>query len=293
MKKNNNETIGIIGQGFVGGAIYHNLKSKFNILTYDIDKSKCNSTLMNVLENCTVIFLCLPTPMYKTGKCDISIVENTIFKINQLVKNTGIYPGFGQCQNRPIIIIKSTIPPGTTEYLDNKYNNIDIVFSPEFLTEANNIQDFANQNRVIIGGKKANDVSYIFEKSFNDIPIIITTSKEAEMVKYFINCFLATKVSFANEIYHICEILDIDYQNIIKYVLLDKRIGNSHLLVPGPDGDRGYGGHCFPKDIASLIFTAKKYNYVPKILEMVTIKNNQIRKNKDWLKMVGRAVSND
>ena len=124
------------------------------------------------------------------------------------------------------------------------------------------------------------------------MPIIKTGSTYAEMVKYVTNCFLATKVSFANEMSEICTYLDIDYDKVIEYAKHDDRLGYSHWDVPGPDGDFGYGGHCFPKDVKALINVAMELdsNVRPTMLVATDAKNNDIRKNKDWLEQKGRAV---
>ena len=110
------------------------------------------------------------------------------------------------------------------------------------------------------------------------------------MVKYVTNSFLAMKVSFANEMYQICEGLDIDYDKVIEYAMHDDRLGYSHWSVPGPDGDFGYGGHCFPKDVRALIVVAEKLGIVPRMLISTNIKNTQVRTNFDWKKQKGRAV---
>ena len=110
------------------------------------------------------------------------------------------------------------------------------------------------------------------------------------MVKYFTNCFLATKVSFANEMYQICQGLEIDYDKVIEYAQYDNRIGNSHLEVPGPDGDFGYGGHCFPKDMQALISVAQDLGIPAVMLMAAHFKNSDIRKNRDWENQKGRAV---
>jgi UDPglucose 6-dehydrogenase len=179
---------------------------------------------------------------------------------------------------------------------NTKFKNIQIVFNPEFLTEANSVEDFKNQNRIIIGGPRlANTkVKKIFAKAFPKVPIIKTSSTIAEMVKYFLNCFLATKVSFANEMYEICNYLKIDYDKVTEYAIYDERLGKSHLNVPGPDGDFGYGGHCFPKDVKALINVAMEVDsdVDPIMLKATNNKNNKIRKNRDWEKQEGRAVIN-
>ena len=113
------------------------------------------------------------------------------------------------------------------------------------------------------------------------------------MVKYFTNCFLASKVIFANEMKQICDTNSIDYDKVVEYALYDTRIGNSHLAVPGPDGDLGFGGHCFPKDIKAMISMAQSSGVDPGFLISVWEKNNSLRNNRDWEKMSGRAVSED
>ena len=272
--------IGIIGQGFVGTAVYEGLKSFFNIETYDIVKECTCESLKDIAQKCNTLFVCLPTPMENDGACHLGIIEPVLKELNE----------YGD----KIVIIKSTIPPGTTATWNEKYKNIEIVFNPEFLTEANSINDFKNQNRIIIGGPKkaASKVRRLFVKVFPKVKIIKTDSSYAEMVKYITNAFLSTKVSFANEMYQICEGLNIDYDKIIEYAMHDERLGYSHWSVPGPDGDYGYGGHCFPKDVRGLLKVAENLNITPTILTATDTKNNEVRKNRDWENMDGRAVIN-
>ena len=269
--------LGIIGQGFVGNAVYQKFKNYYKVLTYDIQAMLCNASMEEVCQ-CDHIFICLPTPMDKEGKCHIGIVEEALAFVDKHSK-------------AKTAIIKSTIVPGTTKDWNKKFN-IDIVFNPEFLTEANAVDDYENQTRIILGGprKATTKLKPIFSKVFPKASIIKTDSTYAEMVKYVTNAFLATKVSFANEMYQVCEKLDIDYDKVIEYACYDDRLGKSHWAVPGPDGDFGYGGHCFPKDVKALIKVAIDNDLLPKMLIATDDKNKEIRKNKDWLDMKGRAV---
>jgi len=274
--------IGIIGQGFVGNAVYQKFKNYYDILTYDLDESKSNSTLNQISEKCETIFICLPTPMDEDGRCNVSIVELELVGLN--THNTN---------NTKNIVIKSTVSPGTTERWNRQYKNLNIVFNPEFLTERNAVKDYENQSRIILGGPRpaTTEIKQIFSKVFPLAHIIKTDSTHAEMVKYLTNSFLATKVSFANEMYEICKGLDVDYDKVIEYATQDDRLGNSHWNVPGPDGDFGYGGHCFPKDVKALITVAKDMDIIPLMLSATDFKNNNVRKNRDWEQMKGRAVS--
>ena len=276
--------IGIVGQGFVGNAVYQKFKNYYDVLTNDLDENKSTATLENLTQMCSTIFLCLPTPMKSDGKCDTSILEKVLDTINLLTDNL---------ETKKTIVIKSTIPPGTTEKFNKRYESLDIVFNPEFLTERNAVEDYNNQDRIILGGPRPSttELKQIFSKVFPEAHIIKTDSTHAEMVKYLTNSFLATKVSFANEIYQICEGLHIDYDKVVEYATYDERLGKSHWNVPGHDGDFGFGGHCFPKDLSALLRLAEDLNVVDNVLSAVEQTNYSVRKNRDWEQMKGRAVS--
>ena len=272
--------IGVIGQGFVGTAVRVGFEGVFNVHTYDISKESTCSTLKELCEKSKVIFICVPTPMDQDGRCNTSIVENVLQDLNHLSKGH-------------IAVIKSTIPPGTTERLSLEYKNLSIVFNPEFLTEANFIEDFKNQDRIIVGGPRpaTTIVKNLYRKRFPSTPILKTGSKTAEMVKYFCNCFLATKVSFANEMRQICEQKNIDYDKVVEYSLYDNRIGKTHSSTPGPDGKYGFGGSCFPKDVNAIIKVMTDCNINPLVMSAVWEKNLEVRPQKDWESLKGRAVT--
>ncbi len=283
------ETLGIIGQGFVGNAVREGMKTHFNVKCYDKDPNKFSNvgSIFDVVESTDATFLCVPTPMKKSGECDLSILKAALTEISECVKvlHKGTY----------IVVIKSTIPPGTTESLNKEFTFLDIVFNPEFLTEANAVNDYLNQNRIIVGGERpaTSIVKRIFSKAFPQVPIIKTSSTIAETIKYVTNTFLAMKVSYANEIYQLCQGLDIDYDKVIEYARYDERLGNSHWAVPGPDGDFGFSGSCFPKDIQALIYQAKMLGVDVTILEAAWKKNLLVRPSRDWELLKGRAISDD
>ena len=207
-----------------------------------------------------------------------------------------------------IAVIKSTVPPGSTERWNSMFGSrgLHVVFNPEFLTEANALDDMRNQNRIVLGGPRPwiNSVKQVFQTAFPKVPIAKTSATTAEMVKYLINCFLATKVAFANEMAQVCEALDakglnIDYDKVIEYSKLDPRLGDSHWAVPGPvpthDGRyvRGFGGHCFPKDLNALRIVSDALGVDTKLLDAAWAKNLELRppEDRDWEHMKGRAVS--
>ena len=273
--------IGIVGQGYVGTAIKIGFESYYDLETYDkFDSSKSTCNLKRLVDICDVIFVCVPTPMDKDGSCHTGIVEEVISEINQ-------YSNKSQ-----IVVIKSTVSPGTTERMNKKYKKVSVIFNPEFLTETNFIEDFKNQTRIILGGtrKGTNKLRQVYSKVFPKAHIIKTHSTIAELVKYMTNSYLATKVSFANEMYEICEKFDMDYDKVVEYATLDERLGVTHWSVPGPDGELGYGGHCLPKDINALISVAHELGINTEVLEAVVETNDRVREDRDWEEMKGRAV---
>jgi UDPglucose 6-dehydrogenase len=267
--------IGIVGQGFVGNAVYQKFKHYYEVKTFDLDESKSNSTFDEV-ANCDYVFVCLPTPMNSDGSCNVSIVEGVIEQLDGKPKG---------------IVVKSTIPPGTTEMWNQKFNT-NIVFNPEFLTERNAVEDYEHQSRIILGGPRptTTELKQIFSKVFPSADIIKTDSTHAEMVKYTTNTFLSVKVSFANEIHQLCDKLDIDYDKVIEYATYDDRLGKSHWSVPGPDGDYGFGGHCFPKDLSALIYLTEQLGTTNNVLKSTKETNDTVRNDRDWEKMKGRAI---
>tara|TARA_Y100001938_G_scaffold137696_1_gene202250 strand:+ start:384 stop:1226 length:843 start_codon:yes stop_codon:yes gene_type:complete len=276
------KNIGIVGQGYVGTAIKVGFEPHYDYIhTYDkFDISKSTvPNLKDLVDKCEVIFVCVPTPMKKDGTCYTGIVEEVIKEIDYNVDTD---------KDKPIVVIKSTIPPGTTDKFNKSYSNVIVIFNPEFLTEENFLEDFKNQNRIILGGNRigTNKLRQIYSKVFPQATIVKTGSKTAEMTKYFINNFLATKVSFANEMYKVCEQIDIDYDKVVEYATYDERLGKSHWAVPGPDGDYGYGGHCLPKDLSAIINQFETYG----LLEAVEYVNDQVRNNRNWEEMKGRAI---
>ena len=273
--------IGIVGQGYVGTAIKVGFEPHYDLETYDkYDEDKSTCDLTELVETCQVIFVCVPTPMNTYGTCHTDIVESVVKDIDDRVDLANI--------PKPSVVIKSTVPPGTTDRLHKKYKGVDVIFNPEFLTEMNFIEDFKNQSRIILGGVRRGTslLRQVYSKVFPHATIVKTNAKYAETVKYFINCFLGTKVSFANEMKMLCDEIDIDYDKVVEYATYDERLGKSHWAVPGPDGELGFGGHCLPKDISAIV---NGYGDM-ELLQAVLKVNDRVRKNRDWEEMKGRAV---
>jgi len=274
MKK---KKVGIIGNGFVGEAQAFAFSPSADVRIYDIDPLKATHSLDETLEQ-EFIFVCLPTPMRMDGTQDISFVENFFGSISP--------------HKDQIFIIKSTVLPGTTEALSARFG-FNVVFSPEFLTERTAKLDILTQARIIIGGdlNLTQRVKDLFEERFMNKHFILTDSKTAEYVKYMNNTFFATKVSIMNEFYRLGQTIGIDWEDALHGFASDGRIGDSHLHVPGPDGMFGYGGTCFPKDVNALLKFAESNGSKMNAIEGGWITNLEVRPEKDWEKMKGRAVS--
>ena len=261
--------IGIIGYGFVGQAVAYGF-SNHEIHIYD--KYKEYETLPAVVENSDYIFVCLPTPIKEDESgIDLTIMNDNIKDLAKLTKNSD-----------KILIIKSTVIPGTTAGYMKKYPRSLFCFNPEFLREASFLQDFVNPDRVVVGATNdqvSRRVSALYQAVLPLAPIFQTDPTTAEMVKYMANCFLATKVIFGNEMFEICEKIGVRYEEVKKMVVADKRILDGHLDVSTL---RGFGGKCFPKDLLALRAMAKSKGVETKILDAVWAKNLKIRKVRDW-----------
>ncbi len=276
----------IIGNGFVGQATKILKTKNTKMLIYDIDPQKCDpiGTELKDLAQCDIIFVSVPTPMNKDGRNYLGIVKSVVENLKNNID-----------QNKTHIVIRSTVLPGTSDELD-------CYFMPEFLTEKNWDYDFRNCQQWIFGLKSGNndDFTYKITNIINNAyesgnikykNIHFVKNGEAEMIKYFRNTFLALKVSFCNEIYDYCIKKNINYDEVQKIAPLDNRIGLSHTQVPGPDGKRGFGGTCFPKDTMALLREFEDSGVESFILKSAIERNLKLdRPEKDWSSDVGRAV---
>ena len=265
----------IIGQGFVGTALRKAFSKHYNVHTYDKFKDGEFSSISDASSGCDITFVCVPTPMAPDGECDTSIVESVCKEID----------------TNSIVAIKSTATPGTTSRISSE-NQQRVVFNPEFLLERNATEDFKNTSRIILGGTPSATkvMKQFYLKVFPKASIVQTTSETAEFVKYLTNCFLAAKVSIANEFCMLCDAVGVDYDKVIEYATYDDRLGNTHFAVPGPDGRLGFGGSCFPKDLNGIIHFAKKLGLNLNTLEGAWSTNIDVRPERDWEKLKGRAV---
>ena len=279
--------IGIIGFGFVGSSVAYGFSpqtgfDKAVLRVFDKDPSRSTHTLDQVLEHSDYIFLSVPTPSNVDGSINLSILDQVVEEISAKGTKEGC-----------VVLIRSTIVPGTTRTFANKYTNLTFVFNPEFLTERSAKFDFINQARFILGGKPADTerVADLFRIRFgSSTPTIQTNFETAEFIKYMNNCYFATKVSFMNEMKLIADKSGVDWQSAVDGFVRDGRVGHSHLSVPGPDGRHGFGGSCFPKDIQAMMSHARSLGVEPSVLQGAWKTNLNVRPERDWEKLLGRAI---
>lgn len=253
--------IGICGVGMVGGALNEYFGKKgVKPFLYDTGK---NLGSIEKLNQADVIFICVPTPYNKKKGFNLSFIDDA-------------------CQNisgEKIVVIKSTVLPGSTEKLQKKYPQHKFLFNPEFLVEERAIEDMLNPDRQIVGyTEKSQDVAEEILKLLPRAPYEkIIRSQEAEMIKYFGNSFLSVKVIFGNQMYDLCQRLGINYDVVRAGASTDKRIGPSHLDVHH-GGYFGYGAKCLPKDIKALIQFADEQGVNLKLHKIVEEINNELMK---------------
>lgn len=280
------ERIGIIGYGFVGKACDYGFNVGNNVvLAYDkykgVDGANPSTApgrttplvpLEEAVRKSEYIFVCLPTPFHeKEMRIDLEIMDRNIDEIARITDGTD-----------KIVIVKSTVVPGTTRRYQAAYPRTHFAFNPEFLTEKNYLEDFVNADRIVIGADNnqvSRRVNDLYRSRFPGTKIHLTDTESAEVVKYMANCALAVKVMVANEFYDFCQARGLNYDEIAEMVGDDIRIGHSHLKVTSV---RGFGGKCFPKDMAAMIGRMREVGVDASLLETVWSKNLRIRKVRDW-----------
>lgn len=275
--------------GFVGGTTAKIFSKSHEIFPYDKYKEPyCSKkNIEDLVENSEIIFLCVPTPMKPSGEMDYSAINNSLdfLKEEAKLKNKNL--------EDIMIVVRSTAVSGTTDRLAEDYP-FRFSFNPEFLREKHALEDMENTRRVVIGANTLKDylrVEEVYKPLFPDAKYFHCSVKEAEMVKYAANVMLTLQIAAANEIYQICDATEIDYNKIKNMILLDERIGRN-INVPGPDGDFGFGGKCFPKDLRALTYLARECGYGAYFLEEAWRLNERVRKNKDWLNIPGATSGN-
>lgn len=263
--------VGIIGYGFVGRALKSGLNSSEEVCLIDPILKTTESDLIKFDPQ--IVFVCVPTPMNNDGSQNISILTNVL--LNLIAFNI----------NCPVVLKSTTLPSALkkiTSYMP------EIVYNPEFLREKHAEEDFIKSNHIVLGGSNKNSIRFVEQFYLNNTKCIAknyvkTDLITASMIKYTINSFLATKVSFFNEINTVFKSSNANdtWSNFIEYLSYDKRLGDSHMSVPGHDGRLGFGGACLPKDSKAFIKYAESKNIELNVLNTAIRVNNNIRQHYD------------
>ena len=280
--------IGVIGYGIVGKSVDVGFKDKCNIYINDPNEKEIFTvSKVDVVENCDYIFVGVPTPYDpEKKKFNNTIIKEVITEINTIASELKYFP---------IVVIKSAVLPSVIDWFANNCRSIRIVISPEYLTEKTAIHDFVNQKVMILGGEQSDceEIQTLF-KDYSicnrDCKVGICTNKEAALIKYMENSFLAVNNIFLNQFKIMYDAMfgsknvPDDFNRLLKCFHLDERMGQFRYpyTIPGPDGDIGFGGKCLPKDVQSIISESKEYGVPLTLLEEVIKINNKIRTDRDW-----------
>lgn len=279
--------INIIGYGYVGSSLGYVCKQNkvpFTVTDLQTKEDSCAlKAFTNIADTVSysesvsewnVYFVCVPTPSKSSGECNTDIVEDVI---DTIYKNAKAYT---------TVFVKSTVQPRTCRKMFDKYHSdiFDLGFAPEFLTEKRAHLDMYDAKFALIGthdGVENPDISALFRSIYShnhEIEVITKKFEVCELFKYTVNCFLATKVWFFNEIYELSEKLDFEYNELRDILRLDPRIGYSHTQVPGHDGKFGYGGNCFIKDYRALRHTQTIEGLQDTTLSAIINRSDELRK---------------
>jgi UDPglucose 6-dehydrogenase len=262
--------VAVVGYGYVGKGVYNFFKDRFETIYYDPHVE--GSAEKEEINSCDLAVISVPTPMGKDGSCDLSIVEEALGWLSV-----------------PLILIKSTIPPGTSKMLSKKSGK-KICFSPEYMGEGGYFvpywkyadpKDMKKHSFQIIGGDKetASKIMDFFVRVMGpEAKFSITDSTTAELVKYMENAFIATKVVFCNEFYNIAKAFGVEYKELRELWLLDERMGRMFTAVFPEKGKRGFEGKCLPKDVNAIAKASEKAGYDPEFIKEVLASNDRIRK---------------
>ena len=241
--------LGIVGHGFVGSAVDHGFTRDIKKFIVDPKHNSTNTIEDLIAFKPDATFVAVPTPQMESGECNTDILEGVMQQLNN---HKGL-----------LVIVKSTVPAYKLQSIKDQCMDLRIVYNPEFLTEKNYIDDFVNPAMHVFGGMNADTdaVEKLYKEHSHcaECPVYKTDMITASMVKYCINSFLATKVTFMNEMYDVLKAArGADWNTFTNIIANDPRIGSSHMRVPGADGQRGYAGSCFPKDTAALAWFARE-----------------------------------
>lgn len=257
--------IGIIGFGYVGSAVASSYPTA-DVLINDPKLGTMSTDIAQLRRDCTAIFVCVPTPQDTDGNCDTSTLAEVL---ESLIGYMGL------------VICKSTAPPDfyrTWETLED----LKLVHVPEFLTQNRAQYDYVNPHKIVVGCKEElqQEVANVLMTSminFDRVKIEYCTIAEASFFKYMANNMLAIKVIVNNQFQELAHTLDLNWDRLTGIAKTDSRLGNTHWQVPGPDGQKGFGGACFPKDTKAMLALGENKGVQLSVLKAVVDANSKYR----------------
>jgi nucleotide sugar dehydrogenase len=255
--------LAVVGCGVVGSAVVEFYRTRgHRVIEQDPKLGK--DAYHEIGEFCELAFVCVPTPTVDGGQ-DLTAVWEVMANL-EAVKFRGV------------VVLKSTVLPGTCDLIKASYPDLRLVHNPEFLTAAHPLEDFADQPVALMSGRDAIAAIDLVYMPHGMPSYIAHDYRVTELAKYLHNTFLATKVAFMNQFYDVCQALEVPYDTVIDFAVTQEKIGENHTRVPGPDGSRGYGGACFPKDVKAFSsFALRSCAVVPTILNSVSQYNEKLR----------------
>lgn len=267
--------VSVVGLGFVGSSLFKSFQLKNINPLFGYDKYKNYGSLQECMQS-SIMFLCLPT-LYDHNACEYD--KSAIYETLNAVADSS-YKG--------IVVIKSTVEPGTTEQLSKSHPGLSIIHNPEFLSAATAFYDFHNQEHVVIGrgrncsNEQVKSLYDFYVRYYGNAEISECTSTESESMKAFVNSFYSVKIQFFNEMYLLCQSQKTDFNRVKQLMLKNKWINPMHTTVPGHDGRLSYGGACFPKDTNALLQCMKR-NGTPHALLEGCVRERNILRNESEL----------
>jgi len=270
---NQQPVVGVIGCGFVGNAVAKGFEARLRVLRYDIDPDKCECSFEELCKQSTFAFVCVPTPTaHGTHKAELLYVAKVLQQLEDVA-----YCG--------IVIVKSTMPPGSMESFLDHFTYLNLVYNPEFLSERTAVVDFKTAARVVLGGPEheTKEVAELYTQYLrSDVQVIQTDYATAQLTKYACNCLYAVKIAMFNELRQLSDKLGCQWDDVMRGILFSRWVNPMHTRVPGPDGKFGFGGKCFPKDLLAMITCAYENGVPPRMMEAAWQKNLEVRPDRDW-----------
>lgn len=258
--------LGFVGYGYVGRGTARALGEVAETRFHDPAVSG-SWDLDELVAWADAVFVCVPTPMSASGAADLGIVFEVLGELARAATDG-------------LVVLKSTVPPGTSAEIVRRWPHLPLVFNPEFLRERHHLEDARSPVRVVLGWTAGIDaagrsrVRGLYRRRFPEVPLVEMGATEAELLKYASNALFGVKVSFADEL---ARRLGVGWEPVRRALVLDPRVGDGHLTVPGPDGERGFGGSCLPKDMAGLLAVGAECGIELEVVE-AAVRGNRRRR---------------